>query len=200
MTRSGKHWFFALAAATSLTVPACGAPKAVRGDQVKGLDDEAFSTGLDKRDLQQMLHENMEALQDSAVLKRWQTENQPALAVLPLRNETSEHVDSALEALSSDVETQLVNAGHVRVVSLQDQADLMAEIQRQSGDGFRPGDVARWGRQIGVRYIITGKVFASDERQRKERRVQYFLFMQILEVETGAIVFQNRSSVTKAII
>jgi uncharacterized protein (TIGR02722 family) len=199
MARLERLWFVGLAAAT-MALGACASPKAVRGEQVEGLDDEAMSTGLDKHDLQQMLHENMEALQGSQVIKRWQSESQPALAVLPLRNETTEHVDSALQALASDIETQLANAGHVRVISLENQADLMAEIQRQSGDGFNAADVARWGHQIGVRYVITGKVFSNDERQKNERRVQYYLFMQVLEVETGAILFQNKSAVTKAII
>ncbi|MBN2193572.1 MAG: penicillin-binding protein activator LpoB [Polyangiaceae bacterium] len=186
--------------AAVIGLTACASPRAVRGEQVEGLDDEAFSTGLDKRDLQQMLHENMEALQASIVIKRWQSESQPALAVLPFRNETTEHVDSALQALASDIEGKLANAGHVRVVSLENQANLLAEIQRQSTSGYNPADVARWGNQIGVRYIITGKVFSNDERQNKERRVQYYLFMQVLEVETGAILFQNKSAVTKAII
>jgi uncharacterized protein (TIGR02722 family) len=193
--------FGAIAAVSATTLLAVGcAPRAVRGDDVKGLDDEAMSTGLDKRDLEKMLHESMEALQSSAAVKRWEKEDSPAVGVLPLRNETSEHVDSALRALVSDIETTLVNAGHVRVVSLENQTALLDEVARQSTDGYNPADVSRWGKQIGARYIVTGKVFSADERQRKERRVQYFLFIQILEVETGAIVFQHKSSVTKAMI
>ena len=55
----------------SASLTACGGgARAVRGSDVKGLDDAAMSTGLDKRDLEQMLHENMKALQSSAVVKR----------------------------------------------------------------------------------------------------------------------------------
>ena len=43
-------------------------------------------------------------------------------------------------------------------------------------------------------------MFTSDERQSGERRVQYFMFIQVLEVETGQILFQHKSAVTKAII
>ncbi len=186
-----------LAGASQLV--ACG-PRAVRGDDVEGLDDDAMSTGLDRRDLERLLHDNMSALESSAVVRRWEQEDAPTLAVLPFRNETSEHIDSALEALISDVETTLINAGHVRVVSLERQSDLMAEIRHQQGDGFDAGQVSRWGRQLGVRYLVTGKVFSTDERLRKERRVQYYMFMQVLEVETGQIVFQNRSAVTKAML
>lgn len=186
--------------AGALFAAACGGPQAVRGEQVEGLDDEAMSTGLDKRDLQKMLHENMQALQASAVVKRWEKENQPALAVFPFRNETSEHVDAVLDSLLSDIETTLVNAGHVRVVSLEHQAGLIEEVRRQYSDAFDPTQVSRWGKQVGARYFITGKVFSADERQEDERRVQYFLFLQVLDAETGTIVFQNKTSVTKALV
>jgi TolB-like protein len=159
-----------------------------------------MSTGLDRRDLEKMMHENMEALQNSAVVRRWEQENRPTVAVLPLRNETTEHVDSALEAMISDVETTLVNAGHVRVVSVERQSELMNEIRKQQSDAFNPAQVAAWGQQIGARYFVTGKVFSSDERQDGERRVQYFMFVQVLEVATGDILFQHKSQVTKAII
>lgn len=184
---------------SSLTLAACG-PRAVRGDDVEGLDDDAMSTGLDRRDLQRLLHDNMSALEASAIIRRWEQEEAPTVAVLPFRNETSEHVDSALEALISDVETTLINAGHVRVISLERQGELMAEIRKQQGDGFDAGQVSRWGQQLGARYLVTGKVFTTDERLKKERRVQYYMFLQILEVETGQIVFQNRSAVTKAML
>jgi hypothetical protein len=124
----------------------------------------------------------------------------PAVAVLPLRNETSEHVESALDALISDIETTLVNAGHVRVISMEQQPKLIQEIRQQYSGAFDPSQAAQWGKQIGARYIVTGKVFSSDERQSGERRVQYFMFIQVLDVETSQILFQHKSAVTKAII
>lgn len=185
--------------ATALLATSC-APKAVRGEQVEGLDDEAMSTGLDKVDLQKMLHENMEALQSSPVIKRWEGESMPKLAVIPLRNETSEHIDSALEALSSDIETTLVGAGHVTVINIAAQPALMEQVRQAQGDAFDPAQATQWGRQLATQYIITGRVYSTEEMQKKERRVQYFMFLQVLEVETGAILFQNKTQVTKAII
>jgi len=185
--------------ASALLGSGCG-PKAVRGENVAGLDDQAMGTGLDRRDLERMLHENMQALQSSAVIKRWQGENRPAVAVLPLRNETSEHIDSSLDALISDIETTLVNAGHVRVISLEQQPALMQQAKQQNSQGFDARNATQLGKQIGARYIVTGKVFNNDERQDGERRVQYFMFIQVLEVETADILFQNKTTVTKAIL
>ena len=181
------------------TLVGCG-PKAVRGSDTPGLDTEAMSTGLDKRDLEKMLHDNMEALQKAPIIQRWTSEDRPALAVIPFRNETSEHIDSALDALISDIETTLVNAGHVRVISMDQQPKLVEEIRRQYSGAFDPSQTAVWGKQIGARYIVTGKVYSTDERQSGERRVQYYMFIQVLDVQTGEILFQNKTGVTKAII
>lgn len=189
----------ALGAAFALQAVACG-PRAVRGDEVEGLDDEAMSTGLDRRDLQKMLRENLEALRSSAVVRRWEKESRPTVALLPIRNETSEHVDSALQSLISDIETTLVNAGHVRVIDVQKQPELMEQVRRQYSDGYDPANIASWGKQVGARYFITGKVFSTDERFDDERRVQYYLFMQVLDAETSDILFQHKSAVTKALI
>lgn len=177
----------------------CG-PRAVRGSDVQGLDTDAMGTGLDKRDLQQLFTENMTALDDSVVVSRWEQEEAPRLAVLPFTNDTSEHVDSALSALISDVEGHLIGAGHVEVISLENQQDLLAEVQRQQGEGFDSSKATKVGRQMGVQYIVTGKVYSTDEKFKKHRRVQYFLFMQVLNVETGQILFQNKASLTKAIL
>jgi uncharacterized protein (TIGR02722 family) len=177
----------------------CG-PKAVRDTDVEGLDTAAMSTGLDRRDLERMLRENMNALQKAPVIQRWSQENRPAVAVIPLRNETSEHVDSVLDALISDIETTLVNAGHVRVISMDQQPKLVEEIRRQYSGAFDQSQVSTWGKQVGARYIVTGKVYNTDERQSGERRVQYFMFIQVLSVETGEILFQHKTGVTKALI
>jgi uncharacterized protein (TIGR02722 family) len=189
------------ACAGSLFVSSCSSgPHAVRGDDEPGLDYHAMSTGLDRRDLQKMLNENMETMRRSAVVQRWLAENRPPVSVLPIRNETSEHVDSALQALISDIETKLIEWGAVKVISLENQQSMLNEIRRQYSEGFDQTQIAHWGKQIGARYFVTGKVYTTDERVGDQHRVQYYMFMQVLSVETGEILFQNKTSVTKAII
>ena len=127
--------------ATATFATACGKPQAVRGEEVAGLDDEAMRAGLDRRDLQKMLHDNMNALQSSAVIQRWQGEDRPSVAVLPIRNDTSEHIDSALDSLISDMETTLINGGHVRVIeATKIRARSMDEVKRQQSEAFDPSE------------------------------------------------------------
>jgi penicillin-binding protein activator len=177
-------------------------PKAVRGSDTPGLDHAAMGTGLDRRDLSQMLRENMDAMKNARVMQVWAQENRPPVSVLPIRNETSEHIESALGALISEVETQLVNNAPVRVISLENQQQLMQEIQRQqnSQGAFDESQVSSWGKQLGARYVITGKVYTTDERSPNAHRVQYYLFMRVISVETSEVLFQNQAAVTKAIL
>jgi uncharacterized protein (TIGR02722 family) len=199
-TRSIAQWS-ALGVCACLSLAACGGGmKAVRGDDEPGLDYHAMSTGLDRRDLQKMLNENMETMRHSAVVQRWLAENRPPVAVMPIRNETSEHIDSPLQALLSDVETKLIEWGAVRVISLENQQALLQEIRKQSSDAFDQAQVAAFGRQVGAKYLITGKVYSTDERVGDQRRVQYYMFMQVIGVETGEVFFQNKNAVTKAIV
>ncbi len=184
-----------------LLVSACSSgPRAVRGSDEPGLDYHAMSTGLDKRDLQQMMNENMATMRKSAVVQRWQQEDRPAVAVMPIQNETSEHIESALNAMISDIETELINWGAVKVVSLSTQQQLLEEIRKQYSSGFDQTQIAHWGKQIGVRYFVTGKVYTTDERVEDQHRVQYYLFLQVINVETGEIMFQNKTNTTKAMI
>lgn len=185
----------------SLVMAACSSgPRAVRGADEPGLDYAAMSTSLDRRDLQKALAENMQVLEKSPVVQRWMAENRPGVSVLPMRNETSEHIDSALQALITDVETQLINWGAVKVISLETQPQMMEEIRRQYGEGFDQSQISHWGKQIGARYFVEGKVFATDERVSDQRRVQYYMFLRVVAVETGEILFQNKVAITKAII
>ena len=179
----------------------CAGPKAVRGSETPGLDNAAMSTSLDRKDLERALKISMEALRTSSLMARWQTENRPTVGVLPISNETSEHIGSALDALMTEIESQLINFAPVRVVSLEGQDALIEEIRHQQTSGaFDPAETARWGRQLGVRYIVSGKVFSTDERTEDARRVQYYLFIRAVSVETGEILFQNQAPITKAII
>ena len=192
---------YGLLVAVALTMTACGGKSYVRGTEVSGLDDPAMSTGLDKRDLQKLLHQNMKALLSSPLAHQWNKEGKTSkVAIFPIANETTEHVDSQLQALLSDVEERMVKSQLVRVISVERQRQMIAEIEKQHGGHFNPDHVVQYGKQLGAQYYITGKVFASDERSAEGRRVQYFMHMQVIAVETSEILWQNKADVTKALI
>lgn len=165
------------------------------------LDVPALSVKLDREDVNYLVAEYLGSLEAS---RFWQKEvrtasNRPLVAILPIRNATSQHIDDQLLTLLSSVETTLVNTGDVRVVDRSRQAALIEDIGLQHSGDFDPATIQRLGRQLGVQYYFTGKITSVEERLNNLRRVQYSLFMQVLEVETGLIEFQNEVTRSKAV-
>jgi hypothetical protein len=195
----------ALLLALGVATPLLGCkPKAIRGGEGTenpNLDQGAMSTGLDRVDLQDLMKKNMAALMASPLWGQWRAGGeQPVVAIWPITNDTTEHLDAQMVTLLSDIETELINSGVVSVVSRERQAEMMAEVGMQQGAEFNPAMAAQMGQQIGAKYFITGKVQSVDERLNKERRVQYSLFMQVIEAETSLVKFQHKSERSKAIV
>ena len=98
------------------------------------------------------------------------------------------------------METELLNSGVVVVVTRERQAEMIDEVGLQNTDAFNPAMAAKIGQQIGADFFITGKLQSVDERINKERRVQYTLFLQVIEVQTSLLRFQTKSERSKAIV
>lgn len=201
---------FLSTAAVALTLCSVGLgaagckPKAIRGGEGTenpDFDEGAMSTGLDRKDLQDLMQTNMGSLVGSPLWGQWRAAAEPpVVAIWPIKNDTTEHLDDQMLTLLSDMETELINSGVVSVVSRERQAEMMAETGMQQGADFDPSMAAQIGKQIGAQYFLTGKLQAVDERINKERRVQYTLFLQVIDVETSIVKYQTKSERTKGIV
>ena len=127
-------------------------------------------------------------------------DKEASVSISQIANQTTEHIDGELKTLLSKFETQLANSGFVRVIDQAAQLSLIENMKKQQSAAFDPDNAAQLGKAIGVKYIITGKLYTNDEKSGRERRVQYFLFMRVLEVETGAVRWQNEANLTKGLI
>lgn len=189
----------ALVTLTLLAPVAC--VRAQRDTDKPNMDVKALSTGLDRVDVDYLADETLEALYSSPF---WQKDIQgaaqaPVLAVWPIKNATTQHIDDQMLQLLSRVETNLVNGGQVGVVSRERQPEMAQEVWVQNGESFDHSTAAAIAKQVGAKYYVTGKVTASDERLKRQRRVQYTLFVQVLEVETGIIKFQHETIRSKTV-
>ena len=177
----------------------CG-KEVVRGADDPTIDSKALSTGLDKDDIQRALKETLNNLRAAPVMNEWRSTNPPPnVAIFPIQNSTSEHIDSMLDALLGEAESWLVESGTVQVISRERQTQMIREVEHQQTAAFNPAHAAQYGKQLGAKYFITGKIAGNDERSEDMRRVQYFLFLQVIDVETSAIKWQRKTYITKAI-
>ncbi|MDP9002401.1 MAG: penicillin-binding protein activator LpoB [Myxococcota bacterium] len=192
-----------LAALVALATGGCANKEYVRGSDEPGLDQPAMSTGLDKDDIERTLQKLLNELRESSIMLEWRTKaaqnDKQTVAIAPVINETSEHIDSQLDVMLSETETWLQGSSVVRVVSHERQADMIREVEGTQHPIFDPRHIPQYGKQLGVKYFITGKVGAADERTASARRVQYFIFMQVIDTETSEIRWQQKAYITKAL-
>jgi penicillin-binding protein activator len=85
------------------------------------------------------------------------------------------------------------------VISQERQAEIIKVVEGSQSPAFDPAHVAQYGKQLGVHYFITGKIGSVDERTEDARRVQYFMFMQVIDTSTSEILWQQKAYVTKAV-
>lgn len=176
----------------------CGGPKIQRGTDDPSIDLAAMSTRLDRVDLEQALDTWYAGFAGSGFVKN-AAAGERSISVLAISNETSEHIGSSLANLITSVETHLVNDGVFAVVSNDQIAKDAILAERLRGDSVDPETMAALGLEYGVHYFVHGRVGESAEKTSDARRVQYFLFLKVTEVETRRIVFQQQIDITKQI-
>src|SRR5579883_270555 len=174
-----------LLGAACLLSPACAHKEYVRGADDPSIDEPAMSTGLDKDDIERTLQKLLNEMREAPVMTEWRTRaaqnDRQTVAIAPFINETPEHIDPQLDSMLGETETWLVNSQIVRVVSQERQAEMIRQVEGDRHPVFDQAHIPQYGKQLGVKFYVTGKVGAADERTRSARRVQYFLFMQVID-------------------
>jgi len=165
------------------------------------MDRAAMSVTLDRDDITYLVSDYLGRLENSPF---WQqtvrgAARQPVVAIWPIQNATTQHLDDQMLTLLSSIETALVNTNSVTVVDRSRQFELADEIGIQQGAPFDRASAQKLGRQLGAKYFFTGKITSVDERLNNVRRLQYSLFLQVIEIETGVIRFQNEVTRSKAL-
>jgi len=194
----------ALAVTGGLAVGTGCAARAMRGGEGTAnpdLDRPAMSVAIDRDDITYLVDDYLKRLEASPF---WQqtikgAPQPPVVAIWPIQNATTQHIDDQMFTVLSSIETSLINTGAVRVVDRGRQEALAQEIGIQQGSMFDPSSAQRLGRQLGAQYFFTGRITSVDERLNSTRRVQYTLFLQVIEIETGVIRFQNEVARSKAV-
>ena len=186
-------------ALSSLASMGCG-KEVVRGADDPSVDQKALSTSLDKEDMKRSLKETLNKLRTSPLMNEWRTTNpQPIVTIFPFQNSTTEHIEPQLDTILNETETWLLESNVTRVIARSRQNEMIREVEGQHTAAFNPAHAAQYGKQLGAKFYITGKVSGNDERSSDMRRVQYFIYLQVIDVETSEIRFSAKSEITKAI-
>ena len=201
MTTYAKLSLCSCAVALAVSVTGCASREVVRGSDDPSIDGRAMSTSLDKDDMQRSLHKLLNNLRESPVMQAWRSHQAPkdVVAIAPFINTTSEHIDSQLDVMLTETETWLVQSHVVSLIDRERQLEMIRQVEGSQHPVFDPKRIPQYGKQLNAKYYITGKVGAADERTEDARRVQYFIFMKVINVETSEIEWQEKAEITKMV-
>ena len=178
---------------------ACSGPEYTRASDDPSIEEPPLSTRLDRKDLDLAFTQWEQGLQGSSFVRG--LSRTPSIAILSIRNDTSEHIGGALDNLLSTAETQLVNSGDWNVVETARfvQDAVLAERLRDMGDAVDPATAAALGKEFGIEYFVAGRVGDTTEKSEDVRRVQYYLFLKVIDVSTMLVKYQARVDITKQV-
>lgn len=169
------------------------------GTNQPDMDRPAMSVTLDRDDITFLVDDYLRGLEASSFWQRSVrgASKAPVVAIWPITNASSQHIDDQMFTVLSSIETALVNTNAVTVVDRSRQDQLAEEVGVQNSGTFDPASAQKLGRQLGAKYFFTGKVMSVDERLNTVRRLQYSLFLQVIDIETGVIKYQNEVTRSK---
>ena len=74
---------------------------------------------------------------------------------------------------------------------------MLAERLRDAGDAVDKDTAAALGKEFGIQYFVSGRVWDTAEKSNDVRRVQYHIFLRVTDVATLQVTHQTRVDVTK---
>ncbi len=114
----------------------------------------------------------------------------PVMMIEEVFNDTDEHIDT--RSLTDQMRVKLIQSGKIRFVNEVRRKEIMAE-QGFQADNVTPGQNVAIGRQLGVRYMLTGALSKIEKKSGRQVRVSkkvfsyYKLTMEANDIETGEI-------------
>jgi len=122
----------------------------------------------------------------------------PTVIVGRFRNESSEHIDTAI--ISSIMESVIFNSGKLDFVAGGDtRDDIRTERQEQQSHASEES-TARLGREIGADYMLTGTVRTIVDREGNRSVRSYFVTAELTNIETNARMWIGQNNdITKSV-
>jgi len=181
-----------------LILSACGTTKVTRVEAGTERDLSGFWNARDVRIVCESLIADCLSSARVAQAIRAAGNRKPTVIVGRFRNESSEHIDTAI--ISSIMENVIFNSGKLDFVAGGDtRDDVRAERQEQQGHASE-ATAARLGNETGADFIMTGSVRTIVDRDANRSVRTYFVTAELTNIETNARMWMGQNNeITKEI-
>ena len=121
----------------------------------------------------------------------------PVLWVTPIRNKTSEHIDTKM--VTDRIRTALIKSGKVRFTAASDiPKELQKQLDYQNESGIVDQSTAsQQARQIGAKFMIYGEIGSIVKQSGRSKLVDYQVTLNLTNVQTGIIEWADDQSIRK---
>lgn len=122
---------------------------------------------------------------------------QPVVIVGEVRNRSHEHIDA--ETFVRNMEREFINTGTVRVVQGAEFREIMRQERADQQEFSTPETIARWKREVGADYMLTGTINSIVDQHGRDRVVYYQVNLELSDMETNEKVWIGEKQIKKAI-
>ncbi len=118
----------------------------------------------------------------------------PVLVVYPLRNKTSQHINT--DQILASTRTQLIRSGKFVFVNRESDDALIKEVKHQQNSGLVNKDSAKqFGKQVAPEYALTGTVTEIVSKKDDVKDVYYNVSMELKNLESGVLEWADEKPI-----
>lgn len=121
----------------------------------------------------------------------------PVVIVGDVRNRSHEHIDA--ETFIRNMEREFVNSGTVRVVQGAEFREQIRQERADQQEFASPETVARWRREIGADYMLTGTMNSIVDQHGRDKIIYYQINLELTDMETNEKVWIGEKQIKKAV-
>jgi penicillin-binding protein activator len=184
--------------ATLVTVAAalltsCGPKAFVKGQYDDVNKENLMNDQWSETDMQVVVKAMVESLTKSNKVATAKTP--PDVMVTNLQNKTSEHIDT--QSIMDMVRVELTNSGKVSFIDKEARKDISDEYDYQNSGMVSKETKKGAGGQIGVDYIINGRIDSIVQEVGKDKSVYYKITLNMTDLKTTRIVWTDQKQIRK---
>ncbi|MDR1803598.1 MAG: penicillin-binding protein activator LpoB [Treponema sp.] len=122
----------------------------------------------------------------------------PVVLVGSFRNESSEHIDTAI--ITSTMEVTIFNSGKLDFVAGGSTRIELREERQDQQTNASEATASRLANETGADFLLTGSVRTIIDRAANQTVRTYFVFAEMTDIETNARMWMAQNSEIKKVI
>lgn len=154
---------------------------------------------LSDTDIRDMAQAMYNSLQSRLVTIRGADAPVAVVALLEVRNKTSEHIDT--DMVADKLQIELLRAGTMRFVDRTRIMDMSAEFDLAESGFIDPAKAKSAGKALGADYFLYGEVGSIKKTEGRTKLNYYRLSMKLTDIETNEVLwaedFETKKMYTK---